>query len=70
MNQTKLYSIIESITQTIIGILTSILIQVVLYPLLGIPVTLNQNLIITAVFLVVSIIRGFLIRRLFNKMKN
>jgi len=69
-NQTKLHSIIESITQTIIGLLTSILIQVVLYPLLGIPVTLNQNLIITAVFFVVSIIRGFLIRRLFNKMKN
>jgi len=70
MNQTKLHSIIESITQTIIGLGTSILIQVVLYPLLGIPVTLKQNLIITSVFFVVSIIRGFLVRRLFNKMKN
>lgn len=67
MNQTKLHSIIESITQTIIGLGTSILIQVVLYPILGIPVTFTQNLIITAVFFVVSIARGYFVRRLFNK---
>jgi len=50
MKQTKLYSIIESIVQTVIGLSTSILIQIVLYPLLGIPVTFSQNIIITAVF--------------------
>ena len=70
MNQTKLHSIIESITQTLIGLLTSILIQVILYPLLGIPVTFKQNLIITGVFFAVSIVRGYIIRRLFNKQKN
>ena len=70
MNQTKLHSVIESITQTLIGLLTSILIQVVLYPLLGIPVTFKQNLIITTVFFAVSIVRGYIIRRLFNKQKN
>jgi hypothetical protein len=70
MNQTKLHSIIESITQTLIGLLTSILIQIVLYPLLGIPVTFKQNLIITGVFFTVSIVRGYIIRRLFNKQKN
>jgi len=67
MNQTKKHSIIESIVQTVIGLGTSILIQVVLYPLLGIPVTFSQNLIITAVFFVVSIIRGYFVRRIFNK---
>jgi hypothetical protein len=70
MNQTKRHSIIESIVQTLIGLGTSILIQVVLYPLLGIPVTFSQNLIITGVFFVVSIVRGYLVRRLFNKLKN
>ena len=70
MTQSKIHSIIESITQTVIGLGTSILIQVVLYPLLGIPVTFKQNLIITAVFFVVSIIRGYIVRRLFNKRKN
>ena len=69
MNQTKQKSLIESITQTIIGLGTSILIQVILYPILGIPVTFTQNLIITIVFFIVSIIRGYLIRRLFDKFK-
>jgi len=63
--QTKKHSIIESITQTIIGLGTSILIQVILYPIMGIPVTFSQNLIITSVFFIVSIIRGYLIRRWF-----
>jgi hypothetical protein len=66
MKQTKKQSIIESITQTVIGLVTSLLIQLILYPLLKIPVTLSQNLIITFVFFLVSIIRGYFIRRLFN----
>jgi len=65
--QTKKHSIIESITQTIIGLITSILVQITIYPLMGIPVTFSQNLIITAVFFVVSIIRGYLVRRYFSK---
>ena len=69
MAQSKKHSIIESITQTIIGLGPSILIQVALYPLLGIPVTFKQNLIITAVFFVVSIIRGYIVRRIFNQHK-
>jgi len=66
MIQSKLHSIIESITQTIIGLITSIVLQMVLYPLLCIPVSFKQNLIITAVFFVVSIIRGYAVRRIFN----
>jgi len=65
--QTKKHSIIESITQTIIGLGTSILIQVILYPIMGIPVTFSQNLIITAVFFIVSIIRGYFVRRYFSR---
>ena len=65
--QNKKQSLIESIAQTIIGLGTSIIIQVVLYPILGIPVSFTQNLIITAVFFVVSIVRGYIVRRIFNK---
>jgi len=69
MTQSKQKSFIESTIQTIIGLGTSILIQVVLYPLMGIPVTFSQNIIITMVFFSVSIIRGYFIRRLFDKLK-
>jgi uncharacterized protein YacL len=69
MNQTKLHSVIESITQTLIGVIISIIVQVILYPLLDIPVTFKQNLIITTVFFILSIVRGYFIRRYFNTKK-
>lgn len=69
MNQTKRKSLIESVIQTIIGLGTSILIQVILYPMMGIPVTFSQNLIITSVFFLVSIVRGYFVRRIFECLK-
>jgi uncharacterized protein YacL len=68
--QSKKYSIIESVANTLIGLVTSFIIQLIIYPLLDIPVSIAQNIIITFVFLIVSIIRGYLIRRLFNKKNN
>lgn len=66
MTQTKKKSLIETTVQTLIGLGTSIALQVVLYPLMGIPVSFNQNLIITAVFFAVSLIRGYIVRRMFE----
>jgi hypothetical protein len=66
--QTKKISLIESVTNTIIGLVTSFLIQIIIYPLLDIPVSLGQNIIITFVFFLASILRGYLIRRFFNKL--
>lgn len=68
MKQNKKQSLIESIVQTMIGLATSFLIQLVIYPFLNIPVTFSQNIIITAVFFVASIIRGYFVRRIFNKL--
>ena len=68
MKQTKQKSLIESVIQTIIGLGTSILIQIILYPIMDIPVTFSQNLIITLVFFTVSIIRGYFVRRIFEKL--
>jgi len=67
MKQTKKQSLIESIVQTIIGLGTSFVIQLILYPIMNIPVSLSQNIIITAVFFAASIIRGYFVRRIFNK---
>jgi len=68
MKQTKRKSLIESVIQTVIGLGTSILIQIILYPMMGIPVTFTQNLIITLVFFLVSILRGYFVRRIFEKL--
>jgi len=68
--QSKKYSIIESVTNTVIGLVTSFLIQLIIYPLLNIHVSIGQNVVITFVFLIVSIVRGYVIRRIFNKRNN
>ena len=69
MKQTKKQSVIESITQTVTGLGVSLCIQLVIYPFLNIAVTFSQNLIITIVFFIASIVRGYLVRRIFNNKK-
>lgn len=66
MKQTRKQSAIEQVVNIIIGLGVSFIIQIFLYPILGIPVTINQNIIITIVFFIASFVRGYLIRRLFN----
>ena len=69
MKQTKKFSLIESISNTIIGLITSFIIQIIIYPLLNIQVSIGQNILITFIFFSASIIRGYFIRRLFNRCK-
>lgn len=65
--QTKKYSLIESITNTFVGFVVSLLIQLIIYPTMGIPVTFSQNIVITFVFTFVSFLRGYIVRRMFNR---
>lgn len=66
MKQSKKHSALESATNVIVGLLVSIITQMALYPILGIPVSMKQNLIITMVFFILSFVRGYIIRRIFN----
>jgi len=67
MAQTKKKSLIESLVNTLSGLVISFLIQITIYPIMGIPVKLHQNIIITFVFFIASIIRSYVVRRFFNK---
>lgn len=67
--QTKLMSIIEAVSNTVIGLVTSFCIQLVIYPALNITVTISQNALITLVFFIASIVRGYVVRRMFNQIK-
>ena len=59
--QNKKQSLIEAFTNTAIGLVMSFVISIIAYPLLGIKVTLGENLILTAMFC---------LRRLFSKIFN
>lgn len=66
MSQSKKRSLVEAVTNTVVGLITSFLIQLFIYEVLDIPVTIAQNVIITGVFFIASIVRGYIIRRVFN----
>ena len=66
MSQSKVGSLLEALAHTGIGFIISILISLVIYPLFGHAFTLAENVCITIIFTVASIIRGYIIRRWFN----
>tara|TARA_R110002126_G_scaffold282975_1_gene431911 strand:- start:583 stop:795 length:213 start_codon:yes stop_codon:yes gene_type:complete len=65
--QNKKQSLVEAVSGTLIGLVFSFVIQLIIYPALDIEVSVGQNLLITSVFFVASIVRGYLVRRMFNK---
>ena len=65
--QSKKMSLLETCASTAIGYVVAILAQVLVFPLFSLTVSLSQNLAIGAIFTVVSIARGYCVRRLFNR---
>jgi hypothetical protein len=61
-------SLVESATNIVVGYGLAVLTQVLVFPLFGLRVSLGENLGIGAVFTVVSLIRSFALRRIFNRL--
>ena len=68
--QSKLESLTEAVINTFIGFVIAFISQLIIFPIVGIDVTLGQNFILTVLFTLVSIIRNYVIRRYFNKKKS
>lgn len=66
MKQSKLMSFLETILSTAIGFAVALLTQIFVFPLFGFNPPLHENLMITAIFTVVSIARQFVMRRVFE----
>lgn len=66
MNQTRLGSLIESLMNTGIGLVINLAAQRLVFPLFGFAPDFSVNLAIAAIFTVISIARGYVLRRWFN----
>ena len=64
--QKKRHSLLEAILSTAIGFIIAFISNIVIMYAMGFPLTLTQNFVMTCFFTVVSIIRGYYVRRLFN----
>ena len=67
--QTKTHSILESITNTGIGVLITLIFSPIIYSMVGMKYTYSQLGMATILFTILSIARGYIVRRFFNKIK-
>jgi hypothetical protein len=66
MKQHKMDSLMEAVTNTSVGFFISLITWYFVASAMDIPVTWTQNLIITGIFTVVSVARGYILRRIFD----
>lgn len=66
--QTKKMSLIETTVSVAIGYIVALLSQIIIFPLFNINVTIGENLLIGLFFTFTSIVRGYFVRRLFNRL--
>ena len=69
MKQSRLMSLVEAITNVVVGYGVAVFTQILIFPIFGLHTTLAQNLQMGLLFTCVSIIRSFLLRRLFEAIR-
>jgi hypothetical protein len=65
MNQSKKHSLYESITNILIGYAVAVISQILIFPLFGINVPIEDNLLIGLYFTIISIARSYTVRRFY-----
>jgi uncharacterized membrane protein (DUF485 family) len=65
--QTRRQSALESFVNVAVGYGVALASQLIVFPLLGIEVKLSQNITIGIIFTVVSLVRSYVLRRIFNR---
>jgi len=64
--QARVDSFMEAVTNTAIGFGIALLTWAIIAHVYGIPMTMSTNLQITGIFTVVSIVRQYVLRRIFD----
>lgn len=67
--QSRAMSFVEALANVIVGFLLALLTQIVAFPLIGLQVSATDNLLIGGIFTAVSIMRSFILRRLFEAIR-
>ena len=63
--QSRCQSLIEAITNVVVGYALAVLTQIVVFPWFELQVPFRDNLAIGAIFVIISLLRSYALRRLF-----
>jgi hypothetical protein len=69
MRQTRMGSFVEAWINILVGIGIAYTVNMLLLPALGLPLNHAQNITITLVMTVISLIRSYVLRRFFNSLR-
>lgn len=64
--QSKKQSLIETLTSVFIGWLIGVTLNLTVLPLFDYNITVVDSLLVSLIFTVISVVRGYFIRRFFN----
>ena len=64
--QSKRESMIETLTSVFVGWLISFIANMLVLPLFGYNINLTDGVLISIIFTIISIVRGYMVRRWFN----
>jgi len=67
MSQSKTHSWVEAWTNVAIGYAINIVANLLIFPLFGINIAFTTNLGLGLVYTVISVLRSYVLRRVFNK---
>lgn len=68
MSQSRSMSLVESITNTVLGIVLAVFTQILVFPWFGLHATIKTNISLALVFTAISLVRSYLVRRFFNSL--
>ncbi len=69
MRQSRRMSMVEAAANVVIGYGIAIATQMAVFPIFGIHITLADDLAIGLVFTIVSLIRSYMLRRVFERLR-
>ena len=69
MSQSKFQSFIETCTTVGSGMLVALAIQLLIFPLYDIKITMFENIQLVIIFTTTSLLRVYIVRRCFNRIK-
>ena len=67
MSQSKFQSFIETCTTVGSGMLVALAIQLLIFPLYDIKITMFENIQLVVIFTTTSLLRVYIVRRCFNR---
>lgn len=69
MKQSRTMSLVEAVTNVLVGYGAAVTTQMLVFPLFGLHTTLQENLVIGLIFTIISLVRSYLLRRAFETLR-